>query len=116
MFCKNGTDTTSMAMMATRAQTGKRFVLLAHGAYHGAAAWCTPFPAGVIAKDRAQLRYYEYNDVASLEAAVRETRVTISPQSSLPRSSMTRSPIRCCPIRTMHGVRASCAMKPARCW
>ncbi|MEH3047625.1 aminotransferase class III-fold pyridoxal phosphate-dependent enzyme [Sphingomonas adhaesiva] len=71
MFCKNGTDTTSMAMMAARAQTGKRIVLLAKGAYHGAAAWCTPHPAGVVPEDRALLRYYDYNDADSLEAAVR---------------------------------------------
>lgn len=71
MFCKNGTDTTSMAIMAARAQTGKRIVLLAKGAYHGAAAWCTPLRAGVVAEDRATLRYYDYNDAESLEAAVR---------------------------------------------
>jgi glutamate-1-semialdehyde 2,1-aminomutase len=61
-----------MAIMAARAETGKRIVLLAEGAYHGAAAWCTPNPAGVLPEDRAHLRYYQYNDVASLEAAVAE--------------------------------------------
>ena len=70
MFCKNGTDATSMAVMAARAQTGRRIVLMAEGAYHGAAAWCTPVPAGVVAEDRAWQRPYRYNDVASLEAAV----------------------------------------------
>lgn len=70
MFCKNGTDATSMAVMAARAQTGRRIVLVAEGAYHGAAAWCTPVPAGVVAEDRAWQRSYVYNDVASLEAAV----------------------------------------------
>ncbi|MBB3358268.1 MULTISPECIES: aminotransferase class III-fold pyridoxal phosphate-dependent enzyme [unclassified Novosphingobium] len=72
MFCKNGTDATSMAMVAARAQTGKRIVLLAKGAYHGAAPWCTPNPVGVVAEDRAMLRYYEYNNAESLEAAVRD--------------------------------------------
>lgn len=70
MFCKNGTDATSMALMAARAQTGRRIVLISEGAYHGAAAWCTPVPAGVVAEDRAWQRTYVYNDVASLEAAV----------------------------------------------
>jgi glutamate-1-semialdehyde 2,1-aminomutase len=70
MFCKNGTDATSMAMVAARAQTGKRIVLLAKGAYRGAAPWCTPNPVGVVAEDRAMLRYYEYNNAESLEAAV----------------------------------------------
>lgn len=70
MFCKNGTDATTMAMSSARAQTGKRVVLVAQGAYHGAAPWCTPIPAGTVAEDRAHVRTYAYNDVASLEAAV----------------------------------------------
>lgn len=70
MFCKNGTDATTMAMSSARAQTGKRVVLVAQGAYHGAAPWCTPIPAGTVAEDRAHLLTYIYNDVASLEAAV----------------------------------------------
>lgn len=70
MFCKNGTDATTMAMSSARAQTGKRIVLVAQGAYHGAAPWCTPIPAGTVAEDRAHVRTYTYNDVASLEAAV----------------------------------------------
>lgn len=72
MFCKNGTDATTMAMSSARAQTGKRIVLVAKGAYHGAAPWCTPIPAGTVAEDRAHVRTYAYNDVASLEAAVRD--------------------------------------------
>lgn len=70
MVCKNGTDATTMAMSSARAQTGKRIVLVAKGAYHGAAPWCTPVPAGTVAEDRAHVRTYAYNDVASLEAAV----------------------------------------------
>jgi glutamate-1-semialdehyde 2,1-aminomutase len=72
MFCKNGTDATSMAMVIARAATGKRKILIAHGAYHGAAAWCTPMKTGIIEEDRAHQIYYTYNDVASLEAAVAE--------------------------------------------
>lgn len=70
MFCKNGSDATTMAMTAARAQTGRRIVLVAEGAYHGALPWCTPSPAGVVAEDRAWVRTYKYNDTASLEAAV----------------------------------------------
>jgi glutamate-1-semialdehyde 2,1-aminomutase len=72
MFCKNGTDATSMALTVARAHTRKRTVVRAKGAYHGAAAWCTPRPAGVIETDRASQIFYDYNDVESLEAAVRE--------------------------------------------
>ncbi|MEM9573056.1 MAG: aminotransferase class III-fold pyridoxal phosphate-dependent enzyme [Pseudomonadota bacterium] len=70
MFCKNGTDATTMAKTVARAQTGKRIILVADGAYHGAAPWCTPLPAGVIEEDRAHIQKYAYNDVESLEAAV----------------------------------------------
>ncbi|GAA0866604.1 aminotransferase class III-fold pyridoxal phosphate-dependent enzyme [Sphingopyxis soli] len=70
MFCKNGTDATTMAMSSARAQTGKRIVLVAQGAYHGAAPWCTPIRAGTVPEDRAHVRTYGYNDVASLEAGV----------------------------------------------
>src|SRR4051812_36497339 len=45
IFCKNGTDATSIAIVTARAQTGRRKILYATGAYHGAAAWCTPRPA-----------------------------------------------------------------------
>ncbi|MEG9862105.1 MAG: aminotransferase class III-fold pyridoxal phosphate-dependent enzyme [Parvularculales bacterium] len=71
MFCKNGTDATTMAKTIAREQTGKRIILVADGAYHGAAPWCTPIPAGVIAEDRAFMQTYEYNNAAGLEAAVK---------------------------------------------
>lgn len=70
MFCKNGTDATSMALTLARAHTKRRVVVRAKGAYHGAAAWCTPRPAGVIETDRAHQVFCDYNDVESLEAAV----------------------------------------------
>jgi glutamate-1-semialdehyde 2,1-aminomutase len=70
MFCKNGTDATTMAMTAARAETGRRRILVAEGAYHGAAPWCTPVPAGVVHEERTFIGRYTYNDVASLEAAV----------------------------------------------
>ena len=72
MFCKNGTDATTMALMTCRAFRGKRKILIADGAYHGAAPWCTPIPVGVVDEDRAHFIYYQYNNVASLEAAVAE--------------------------------------------
>jgi len=72
MFCKNGTDATTMAKTIARAQTGKRIILVADGAYHGAAPWCTPLPAGVLAEDRAHIQKYAYNDPESLEKAVKD--------------------------------------------
>lgn len=72
MFCKNGTDATTMAMTAARAQTNKRRILVAEGSYHGAAPWCTPLPVGIVMEERAFIGTYTYNDIASLEAAVAE--------------------------------------------
>jgi glutamate-1-semialdehyde 2,1-aminomutase len=70
MFCKNGTDATTMAMMTARAHTGRQGLVLAKGAYHGAAPWCTPRPGGVIPSDRSHQHFCTYNDIASLEEAV----------------------------------------------
>ncbi|WP_448614911.1 aminotransferase class III-fold pyridoxal phosphate-dependent enzyme [Modestobacter sp. URMC 112] len=72
MLAKNGTDATTACVTIARAGTGRRRVLVARGAYHGAAPWCTPRPAGVLPEDRAHLAHFEYNDVASLRAAVAE--------------------------------------------
>ncbi|MGH1560303.1 aminotransferase class III-fold pyridoxal phosphate-dependent enzyme [Caulobacter segnis] len=38
MFCKNGTDATTMAMMIARNFTQKKTIVLAKGAYHGVPA------------------------------------------------------------------------------
>ncbi len=72
MFCKNGTDATSMAMVTARAHTRRKTIVLAKGAYHGAAPWCTPRPAGITPQDRANQVFCDYNDIESLEAAVSE--------------------------------------------
>ncbi|MFO1061282.1 MAG: aminotransferase class III-fold pyridoxal phosphate-dependent enzyme [Dongiaceae bacterium] len=69
MLAKNGTDATTICVTVARAATGRRKVLVARGAYHGAAPWCTPRPAGVTAEDRVHLVHYEFNDTASLEQA-----------------------------------------------
>ncbi len=70
MFAKNGTDATTICCTVARAHTGRSRILVATGAYHGAAPWCTPRLAGVTAADRANLGYYTFNDLASVQAAV----------------------------------------------
>jgi glutamate-1-semialdehyde 2,1-aminomutase len=72
MFCKNGTDATSMALVTARAHTKRKTIIRAKGAYHGAAPWCTPRPTGTTPEDRAHQIFCDYNDIGSLEAAVRE--------------------------------------------
>lgn len=70
MFAKNGTDATTTCVTIARATTGRRKILVAKGAYHGAIPWCTPNPLGVTSEDRAHLLHFTFNDIASLEAAV----------------------------------------------
>jgi glutamate-1-semialdehyde 2,1-aminomutase len=70
MFCKNGTDATTMALVTARAHTRRKTVVLAKGAYHGAAPWCTPRPTGTTPEDRANQIFCNYNDIESLETAV----------------------------------------------
>jgi glutamate-1-semialdehyde 2,1-aminomutase len=72
MLAKNGTDATTMCCTIARAETGRKRILVARGAYHGAAPWCTPRPAGTTAEDRANLGVYEFNDLASARAAAAE--------------------------------------------
>jgi glutamate-1-semialdehyde 2,1-aminomutase len=69
LFSKNGTDATTTCVTLARGATGKRKILLANGAYHGAVPWCTSHPFGVMSEDRAHVLYFDYNDVKSLEAA-----------------------------------------------
>lgn len=69
MFCKNGTDATTICLMLARQQTGRSTVLVADGAYHGSAPWCTPMPGGVTDGDRAHLARYRFNDLPSVIAA-----------------------------------------------
>jgi glutamate-1-semialdehyde 2,1-aminomutase len=72
MFQKNGTDATTTCAMIAREATGKRKILVANGAYHGAVPWCNPYPNGATAEDRVHLIRYDYNDVGSLEKAAAE--------------------------------------------
>ncbi len=68
-FAKNGTDATTWCVTIARAATGRKKLLAAKGAYHGAAPWATPRPAGTTPEDRANIVYYAYNDLAGVKAA-----------------------------------------------
>jgi glutamate-1-semialdehyde 2,1-aminomutase len=73
MFAKNGTDATTLAVLAARAHSGHRRVLVARGSYHGIAAWSsTPYAAGMTPEDHANTVFFEYNDLASVYDAVEE--------------------------------------------
>lgn len=70
MLAKNGTDATTMCCTIARAQTRRKRILVARGAYHGAAPWCTPRLAGTTPEDRANLGHYTFNDLDSVRTAV----------------------------------------------
>jgi len=72
IFAKNGTDATTMCCTIARAQTQKNKILVARGAYHGAAPWCTPRPAGTTKADHENLIRYTFNDLESVKAAAAE--------------------------------------------
>ena len=72
ILAKNGTDATTMCVTIARATTKRRKVMVAKGAYHGAAPWCTPNMAGVVSEDRAHLVHYTFNDAESVRAAVEQ--------------------------------------------
>lgn len=72
VFCKNGSDATSTALLAARAHRGRSKILMAQGAYHGASTWSTPGPAGSLPAEREHFIPFHFNDTDSLAAAVAE--------------------------------------------
>lgn len=74
MFCKNGSDATSMAVVCARAYRGKKKILVASGTYHGASHWNTPILQGITQEDRANVIYFRFNDPDSLQQAFVEAK------------------------------------------
>lgn len=72
LFQKNGTDATTACVTIARAATGRRKIIMARGAYHGAVPWCSPSVIGVTAEDRAHLIAFDWGDLADLDRAVAE--------------------------------------------
>jgi glutamate-1-semialdehyde 2,1-aminomutase len=73
MFCKNGTDATTLGVTVARSATGRRKVLVARGSYHGIGGWSmAPAARGTTEEDHLNTVFYEYNDLGSVEAAVAE--------------------------------------------
>jgi glutamate-1-semialdehyde 2,1-aminomutase len=70
-FQKNGSDATTLCLRIARAHTGKRIVLRAPGSYHGAShVWMSG--SGVLPEEQAFQLNYNFNDLASVRAAVKE--------------------------------------------
>jgi len=77
-FAKNGSDVCTWAVEVAREHTGRRKVIKALGAYHGAHAWCTPVPAGVTPEDTANVLTFTYNDLDGLDRLVEAQRDTVA--------------------------------------
>ena len=70
IFAKNGSDVCTWATLVARAVTGRRKILAAAGAYHGAHPWCTPVPDGTTPEDTAHVVRFTWNDLASVDACL----------------------------------------------
>ncbi|SCC81163.1 aminotransferase class III-fold pyridoxal phosphate-dependent enzyme [Saliniramus fredricksonii] len=70
LFQKNGTDATTACVTIARAATGRRKIVVAKGAYHGAVPWCSPSLVGVTQEDRAHIIEFAFNNITSLREAV----------------------------------------------
>ncbi|MGH6993050.1 MAG: aminotransferase class III-fold pyridoxal phosphate-dependent enzyme, partial [Caulobacteraceae bacterium] len=70
--CKNGSDATLIALMAARAHSRRRTVILARGAYHGCHPWSAQRRSGTLPEEKAHQIFCDYNDAAGLEEAARQ--------------------------------------------
>lgn len=65
VFAKNGTDATTLAVSLSRVHTGKRRVLMAKGAYHGSANWCSSNDYPIL-DDKDYIHTFPYGDEEAL--------------------------------------------------
>ena len=72
VFSKNGNDATTTCVMAARAHRGRSKVLVARGAYHGSQPWANRRAPGAPGTEHDAFPMYDFNDITSVEAAVRE--------------------------------------------
>lgn len=72
IFGKNGNDATTICNQIARGRTGRRKILVAKGAYHGAQPWASRRTRGTPEEDYVHFPMYTFNDVASVTEAVRE--------------------------------------------
>ena len=67
VYAKNGTDVTTLAVTLARVHTGKKKILCAREAYHGAANWCSSNDYPVL-EEKNDVLSFEYNNLEELEA------------------------------------------------
>ncbi len=65
VFVKNGTDATTLAVSLARVHTGKPYILMARGAYHGSANWCSSNDYPIL-RDKDEVKTFDYGDIEGL--------------------------------------------------
>jgi glutamate-1-semialdehyde 2,1-aminomutase len=78
VFAKNGTDVTSLAYSLARVRTEKPVAVMAAGAYHGAANWCSGNAFPGLEDERRSVLSFPYNDLGALERLFVENRGRIA--------------------------------------
>jgi glutamate-1-semialdehyde 2,1-aminomutase len=67
VFVKNGTDATTLAYSFARVRSEKPVAIMASGAYHGAANWCSGNAFPGLEDERRNVLSFPYNDLPALE-------------------------------------------------
>jgi glutamate-1-semialdehyde 2,1-aminomutase len=70
LFAKNGSDVTTWAVRVAREHTGRPKIVTVRDTYHGAHAWCSLYPGGVLPEDKAHVLEMEWNRPDELQALV----------------------------------------------
>jgi glutamate-1-semialdehyde 2,1-aminomutase len=84
-FCKNGGDTTTLAVMTARAHTKRKKIVFFKGYYHGVAPWTQKIDyPGVLPEDVANSIYVPWNDFDALSQAFEDNKGEIAAIISQP--------------------------------
>lgn len=78
IFAKNGSDVTTWAVRVAREHTSRPKIVMVQDTYHGAHAWCSVYPGGVLPEDKANVLEMGWNRLDDLEALVAEHRHQIA--------------------------------------
>lgn len=78
VLAKNGSDVTTWAIRVAREHTGRKKIVMVRGTYHGAHAWCTAYPGGVLPEEKANVLQMGWNRLDELERLVEEHRDQIA--------------------------------------
>lgn len=74
VFGKNGSDVTTYAVTVARGYTGKKKVIMANGAYHGAHFWCSHNDFGIPPEYKAHVLHFDYGSIEQLESLVEQNK------------------------------------------